>query len=147
MKFVNHNRKIHLYQSEAEWFLSVIWYSSLVDLYFSGYKTISHGTQGAFAERCHKENSSFHFPTGEMTITLDDTTFLLHLPIMEKLLDHSRIKYDEAQEMMVIYLGAGPMDALMQCESTRGAHAKFLHLKKIYGEYLELAKEVDDDDL
>ncbi|CAK8576706.1 unnamed protein product [Lathyrus sativus] len=36
----------------------------------------------AFAERCHLETSSFHMPFAEMTITLDDVSCLLHLPIM-----------------------------------------------------------------
>ncbi|CAL5208752.1 unnamed protein product [Lathyrus oleraceus] len=103
--------------------------------------TISHVMHGDFTERWHKETSSFHFPIGEMTITLDDIAFLLPLPAKGKLLDHSRIKRDETQEMMVIYLGAG-MDALMQCESTRGAHAKFSYLRKLYEENLDL---VDDD--
>ncbi|CAK8536571.1 unnamed protein product [Lathyrus sativus] len=37
----------------------------------------------AFAERWHLETSSFHMPFGEMTITLDDVSCLLHLPIRE----------------------------------------------------------------
>ena len=35
----------------------------------------------AFVERWHKEASSFHLPVEEVTITLDDVTSLLHLPI------------------------------------------------------------------
>lgn len=94
---------------------------------------------GAFAERWHTEMTSFHFPVDEMTITLDDVAYLLCISIKGRLLDHSRIKHDKAQKMMVIYLGVDPMDAQMQCESTRGAHAKF--------PYLELAKNADNDDL
>ena len=36
--------------------------------------------------------SYFYFPIGEMTITLDYVTSLLHLPSRGRLLDHSRIK-------------------------------------------------------
>lgn len=64
---------------------------------------------------------------------------------MERLLDHVRIKRDKAQEMMIIYLGVGPMDTMMQCESTRGAHVIFSYLEKFYGENLELAESVDGD--
>lgn len=39
------------------------------------------------------------------------------------------------------------MNALMQCESTRGAHAKFSYLDNLYGENLELAEKVDDYEL
>lgn len=91
--------------------------------------------------------SSFHFPIGEIKISLNDVAFLLHLHINERLLDHSRIKRDEAYEMMVIYLRAGPMDAMMQCESIRGAHAQFSYLEKLYGENLELPNNVDGGEL
>lgn len=49
--------------------------------------------------------------------------------------------------MMVIYLGVDLMDALMQCESTIGAHAEFSYLKKLYGENLKLAEEANEDHL
>lgn len=34
-----------------------------------------------FVERWHKETYSFHFPFGEMTITLNDVSSLFHLPL------------------------------------------------------------------
>lgn len=64
-----------------------------------------------------------------------------------RLLDHFRIKRDETHEMIVIYLGADPMDAMMQCESIRGAHAKFSYLEMLYQNNLELAGNADSDDL
>lgn len=39
-----------------------------------------------------------------MSITLDDVSCLLHLPIRGKPLDHWRINKDEALELMVNYL-------------------------------------------
>lgn len=48
---------------------------------------------------------------------------------------------------MVIYLGVDPMDALMQYESTRGAHAKFYYLETLYQNNLELAQNADNEDL
>ena len=35
----------------------------------------------AFVEQWHKETYFFHLPFGEMIITLDDVSFLFHLPI------------------------------------------------------------------
>ncbi|XP_058741294.1 uncharacterized protein LOC131613660 [Vicia villosa] len=78
---------------------------------------------------------------------IDDVACLLQLPIRGKLLDHSRIKRDKAQETMVIYLGVGPMEALKQCENTKCAYAKFSFLKELYEQNLELVEEADDDDL
>lgn len=68
-------------------------------------------------------------------------------PSEGELLDHSRIKHDESLEIMVIYLGVDPMDALMQCESTIGAHTKFSYLKKLYGENLELIEDANENDI
>lgn len=39
-------------------------------------------------ERLHEKTSSFHIPMGEMWVTLDDVSYLLHLPIEGTLLDH-----------------------------------------------------------
>lgn len=49
--------------------------------------------------------------------------------------------------MMVIYLGADPMDALMQCERTIRAHAKLSYLETLYQNNLELVENANDDDL
>lgn len=38
----------------------------------------------AFVERWQPETSSFHMPFGEMTITLDDVSSLLHIPVKGK---------------------------------------------------------------
>ena len=73
LKHVNHSRKIfELYATKTQWFQTAILASDLARLYNSGYGIISTDMQGAFAERWHKETSSFHFPVGELTITLDD---------------------------------------------------------------------------
>lgn len=47
-------------------------------------------------------------------ITLDDIACLLHLSTRGRLLDHFRIIHNEAVDMIVMYLGADPMEALMQ---------------------------------
>ena len=43
--------------------------------------TTDPGLISAFVERWHRETSSFHLPVGEVTITLDDVSSLLHIPI------------------------------------------------------------------
>lgn len=48
---------------------------------------------------------------------------------------------------MVIYLGADSTDALMQCESTRGAHSNFCYLETLFQNNLELAESADNNDL
>lgn len=70
--------------------------------------TVNHVMLNAFMERRHTETSLFHLPFGEMSITLDDVSCLLHLLIRGKLLDHRRISRDEALNMMVECLGVDP---------------------------------------
>lgn len=55
--------------------------AGLRDLQFTPMKIVNHELLSAFVERWHPETSSFHLPFGEMTITLDDVSSLLHLPV------------------------------------------------------------------
>ncbi|XP_058775350.1 protein MAIN-LIKE 1-like [Vicia villosa] len=142
LKYVNHARKIFdLYHPDADWFREAIFGSRLARFCCSGNSTINHGMQGEFVERWHKETSSFHFPVGEMTITLDDVAFLLHLPIKWSLLNHSHITRDVATEWIVDYLGAQPKKAYEKCSSINGAHAKFSFLKDLYHNHLVMATD------
>jgi len=55
----------------------------------------------AFAERWHKETSSFHLPVGEVTITLDDVASFLHFPITSAFHSFKTLHVDEAVLMLV----------------------------------------------
>jgi len=83
---------------------------------------IYHGLICAFVERWHEETSSFHLPFREMTVTLDDVSCLLHLPIDGMLLSHETITRDDAVDSMVTHLGSDPGDALLEVTRTKGAH-------------------------
>ena len=73
-------------------------------------------------ERWHEETSSFCLPFGEMTVTLDDVSCLLHLPIDGMLLSHETITRGDAVDSMVTHLGSDLGDALLEVTRTRGAH-------------------------
>ncbi|XP_058774386.1 protein MAIN-LIKE 1-like [Vicia villosa] len=142
IKFMNHAQKIFdLFKPRAQWFNDVVVRSRLGGLCMTGYSTISHGMQGAFVERWHKETYSFHFPVRELTITLLDVACLLHLPIKGRLLDHSRIQRVKAIELMVDYLGMEPNMADYECKATSGAHIRFSNLKELYENHLVAAAE------
>jgi hypothetical protein len=91
----------------------------------TSYNHIDLGLCSAFRERWHKETSSFHLPFGELTVTLDDVSFLLHLPIDGMLLSHESMARHEAMEMMIEHLGIEPGDALKEVIDTNGGHARF----------------------
>lgn len=67
--------------------------------------TINHKMLNAFVERWHSETFSFYLPHGEMSITFDDVSCLLHLPIRGRFLNYGRITKDETLEKMVDHLG------------------------------------------
>lgn len=90
-----------------------------------GYITVNHGMLYAFLEKRHSDTSSFHLPLGEISITLDNVSCLLHLLIRWKLLDHEIINKDEALEMTVDYLGVDLADVVAGMDRTIGTHARF----------------------
>lgn len=92
LKFINHGRKITgLSHPNEEWFQAILSLSGMKDLSMTGYITVNHRMLNIFVERWHNETSSFHHLLGEMPITLDDVSCLLHLSIKAKLLDNVRI--------------------------------------------------------
>jgi len=109
------------------------------------YSLIDHGLICAFVERWHEETSSFHLPFGEMTVTLDDVAYLLHLPIDGMLLSHESISRDEAVELMETYLGSSTTDALKEVEKTKGAHCRFSYLDRIFKERLKEQKNLETE--
>ena len=48
----------------------------------ASYEVLDRGLLCGFVERWHAETNNFHLPVGEMTITLDNVSNLLHLPIV-----------------------------------------------------------------
>lgn len=81
-----------------------------------------------------------------MSITLYYVLCLLYLPIRGKLLNHVRINKDEGLEMMVDYLGVDLQDAMREFGKTRGCHARFEFLKKVYTYEILRAEEAIGDD-
>jgi len=72
-------------------------------------------------------------------MTLDDVSYLLHLLIDGMLLSHETISRDNAVDMMMMgYLGSSAGDALDEVTETRGAHARFSYLRRIFKERLQL---------
>ena len=55
----------------------------------------------AFVEHLYKETGSFHLPVREVTITLDDVTLLLHLPILEAFHSFEQFHVDNIVDMLV----------------------------------------------
>jgi hypothetical protein len=63
-------------------------------------------------------------PFGEMTITLDDVSCLLHLPIRGIFWTPQHVTEDAAAELAVTYLGVSHREAVTQVRGNRGAYYK-----------------------
>ena len=86
----------------------------------------------AFVERWHNKTSSFHLPIGEVIITLDDITSLLHLPIVGTFHSFEQLHVDDTVDILVelIEVNAAKMKAeMIQCH---GSYVRLSWLRDMY---------------
>jgi hypothetical protein len=122
----------------TRWWLDALAAIGLSWLQDTSYSQIDHNLISAFVERQHEETSSFRLLFGEMAVTLDDMSYLLHLPIDDMFLSHETISRNGEVDMMMRYLGSIAGDALDEVTKTRDAHAQFSYLRRIFKERLQL---------
>ncbi|XP_006591751.1 uncharacterized protein [Glycine max] len=91
LKLVSYGRKVDKFGRPAPEIEGMIAATRLSPLIRCSVITTDLGLISAFVERWHRETSTFHLPEGELTITLDDVSSLLHLPPARRRVDdHSR---------------------------------------------------------
>ncbi|KAI5429749.1 hypothetical protein KIW84_034365 [Lathyrus oleraceus] len=86
----------------------------------------------AFVERWHLETSLFHMSFGEMSITLDDFSCLLHLPIRGVFWSPQDVTEEIVVELVVDYLGVSQGEAQSHVHSCRGSHYKLEWLYDLF---------------
>ncbi|XP_057427630.1 protein MAINTENANCE OF MERISTEMS-like [Lotus japonicus] len=79
--------------------------TGLHQLPYCSYPVTDAGLILALVERWHEETSSFHMPFGEMTITLDDVSALLHLPMGSRFYTPGRGERDECAALCAQLMG------------------------------------------
>ena len=72
LKLASHGSKVTKFGKPAPEIKGLVVATSLSSLITCSLEIGSRGILFAFAERWHKETSSFHLPIGEMSITLND---------------------------------------------------------------------------
>ncbi|KAJ1416906.1 Aminotransferase-like, plant mobile domain [Sesbania bispinosa] len=77
LKVVTHFRKLK--KPENNYIKDIVDDSDLAPLVEGTHSLVDRSLLSAFTERWHRETSNFHLPVGEMTITLDDVSSLLHI--------------------------------------------------------------------
>ena len=81
------------------------------------------GLISAFVERWHSETSTFHLPVGELTITLDDVSSILHLPITGALHSFHALSTEEARFLLT---------ELLKCLRRRPERRQHSHVEHMY---------------
>ena len=96
LKLSSHGRKVHSLGRPVPTIEGLIAGTGLSPLIACSVDTGDRGLLSAFVERWHRETSSFHLPVGELTITLDDVSSLLHLPVIGDLHAFEPLHVDDA---------------------------------------------------
>jgi len=76
--------------------------------------------------------SSFQFPVGEVTITLDDVSSLLHLPVVGDLHAFQPLHMDDAVQMLVDLLMVYAEAAKAEIGQCRGPYIRLEWVRDIY---------------
>ena len=108
--------------------------SELFSLCNIGYEVGDKGLISAFVERWHGETNSFYLPVGEMTITLDDVSSLLHLPILGQFPTYVPLEYNRVATILAELLGAEEARGKAEMRQCRGVHVRLIWLRDIYKE-------------
>ncbi|GAU10741.1 hypothetical protein TSUD_425560, partial [Trifolium subterraneum] len=91
---------------------------------------------------------TFHLPIGEVTITLDDVSCLLHIPITGKMLNHlgTSCTTEEGEDMCREYLNFPRAKCRAEFKKMKGAHIGFPMLEKIYAANLRRALKAEEEE-
>ncbi|KAL5128537.1 Protein MAIN-LIKE 1 [Glycine soja] len=127
LKLVSHGKKVTLIGRpvpEIEGLVGAIGLSPLIDC---SVVTGDPGLVSAFVEKWHSEANTFHLPVGELTITLDDVSSLLHFPITSALHSFHALSKEEAIFLLTELLEVSAEEARAETTLTP-ARAYLLHL-------------------
>jgi len=82
---------------------------------------------------------------GEMTVTLDDVVFLMHLQIEGRMLSHGKkMLRDDGVALLVRHLGVSHAVAHKICAKEYGGYISYPKLRELYTRYLNRANRLAD---
>ncbi|KAL5172647.1 Protein MAIN-LIKE 1 [Glycine soja] len=132
LKLSSHGRKVHHLGMPVPAIEDMVAGTGLSPLIACSIDTGNQGLISSFVERWHRETSSFHLPVGEISITLDDITTLLHLPIVGALHDFQPLCTDEAVLLLVELLMVSPEVAMVEKGQCGGPYVCLQWLRDMY---------------
>ncbi|XP_040867895.1 protein MAIN-LIKE 1-like [Glycine max] len=132
LKLVSHGRKVDKFGRLAAEIEGMITTTGLDTLIRCSMITTDPGLISAFVERWHRETSSFHLPVGEVTVTLDDVSSLLHIPITGALLSFEPLATSDAVALLTELLEVTPDEATAETRQAGGPHVRLSWLRDMY---------------
>ncbi|XP_028236908.1 protein MAIN-LIKE 2-like [Glycine soja] len=132
LKLSSHGRKVHSLGRLVPAIKGLVAGTGLSPLIACSIDTGDQGLLSTFGERWHRETSSFHLPVGELTITLDDVSSLLHLLVIGDLHAFEPLHVDDAVQMLVDLLMVSPESARVETAQCRGPYVRLQWVCDIY---------------
>ncbi|XP_040872098.1 protein MAIN-LIKE 1-like [Glycine max] len=132
LKLSFHGRKVHSLGRLVPAIEGLVAGTGLSPLIACSIDTGDQGLLSTFGERWHRETSSFHLPVGELTITLDDVSSLLHLLVIGDLHAFEPLHVDDAVQMLVDLLMVSPESARVETAQCRGPYVRLQWVCDIY---------------
>ena len=129
MKLVNHGAKLQLWELDAERsrIYETVQRYGLAPLISCSHRVASRPMLSAFCERWQPETTTLHLLFGETTITLDDVTSILHIPITGSMISFSQpLRVDDANALLVELLGTTDVEASRETEQCRSPSVRLL---------------------
>ncbi|XP_050909706.1 protein MAIN-LIKE 1-like [Lathyrus oleraceus] len=137
LKVVGHRLKLtsRVPQALSQQMESWVSRSGLSSLQRTSLTKIDTKLVSIFVERWHLEKSLFHMSFGEMNITLDDVSCLLHLPIRGVFWSPQDVTEEVVVELVVDYLGVSQSEAHAYVRSYIGFYYKLEWLYDLFVAY------------
>eukprot|EP00256_Glycine_max_P051186 XP_014617080.1 protein MAIN-LIKE 1-like [Glycine max] len=132
LKLSSHGRKVHSLGRLVPAIEGLIAGTGLSPLITCSVDIGDRGLLSVFVERCHRETSSFHLLVGELTITLDDVSSLLHLPVIGDLHAFQPLHVDNAVQMLVDLLMVSIESTRAETAQCRGSYVRLQWVRDIY---------------
>jgi len=120
LKLVSHGRKVALIGRPVPAIEGLVVATGLSPLIECSVVTDDPGLISAFVERWHRETNTFHLPVGDLAITLDDVSSLLHLPISGAFHSFEALSVDEVVFLLMEFLEVSGEEARAETVRARG---------------------------
>ncbi|KAL5149725.1 Protein MAIN-LIKE 2 [Glycine soja] len=132
LKLVSHGRKVALIGRPVPAIEGLVVTTGLSPLIECTVVIGNPGLISVFVERWHRETSTFHLLVGELTITLDDVSSLLHLPISGAFHSFEAISVDETVFLLMELLEVSGEEARAESIRARRAYVHLSWVQEIY---------------